>query len=423
MRIAKGMDSAYRTLDGALSQLAANGTARIDFHSCPLLNLSICAPIRQARDAFTVIVYNPQARPRYELLTLPLYTATNVTVTNSAGEVVASEVVPVPRTSAHTAESAPRAVVFSPSGDSRSPLPGLGFETFSIQPVTSHTPAGRLHRLRPHSDDASEASSSPVLQAPAAATVSIQNAAVKLTFDNSTGLVVSWTDLRSGVEHEFGQNFWYYIPSEDGREGTSNAYTFQPKSGTSLIPVSTAAIRLSVFRGDHVQMVHQVWNEWLSQTWRLTNGSLPEVEWTVGPVDIGDGVNKEVVTKYTTAIQSRGEWWTDSNGRETLKRLRDQRSSFNYTAIDRISGNYYPVSRTHRCTGHLPHHAPLLRAHLLYRVSSHPVGDDGSVSERQRHGAGGAGGPSRGCLIHAGRGPRADAAPSIHVRMRLRRAA
>ena len=231
MRIAKGMDTAYRTIDSALSQLAANGTAVVDFHSCPMLNLSICLPIQKAGDAFTVIVYNPQARPRVDLLTLPLYTATNVTVTNSAGRVVQSEVVPVPRTSAHTAESAPRAVVFSPSHVD-SPLAGLGFDTFTIQPVTSKTPAGRLQRLRRHSDDASEATASPVLQPPTAATVSIENALVRLTFDNSTGLVVSWTDVRTGVERDFSQNFGYYISSTNNTEGTTNSYTFQPKAGT-----------------------------------------------------------------------------------------------------------------------------------------------------------------------------------------------
>ena len=345
MRIASGMATAYRTLDSALSKLAANGTAVVDFHSCPLLNVSICPAIREAGDAFTVIVYNPQARARYDVLTLPLYSATNVTVTNSAGRVVASEVVPVPRTSAHTAESAPRAVMFTPFASSEGL--GLGFDTFTVQPVTSTSSAGRLHRLR-RRDDGSDADV-PALRASSAATVSIENAAVRLTFDNATGLVVSWTELESGVSHDFSQNFFYYIPSEDGNAGTSNSYTFQPKANTSLFPVSTAPVTLSVFKGAQVQMVHQTWGQWLSQTWRLTNASrLPEVEWTIGPINITDGIAKEIVTRYTTPIQSQGELWTDSNGREFQRRLRDRRVSFNYTAIDRVSGNYYPVTTSVR---------------------------------------------------------------------------
>ena len=101
-----------------------------------------------------------------------------------------------------------------------------------------------------------------------------------------------------------------------------------------------------VFKGEHVQMVHQVWNDWLSQTWRLTNTSLPEVEWTVGPVNIGDGISKEVVTRYSTGIASKGELWTDANGREFQRRVRNQRSSFNFTLVDPISSNYYPVTTT-----------------------------------------------------------------------------
>ena len=272
MRIAKGMDSAYRTLDGALSQLAANGTARIDFHSCPLLNLSICAPIRQARDAFTVIVYNPQARPRYELLTLPLYTATNVTVTNSAGEVVASEVVPVPRTSAHTAESAPRAVVFSPSGDSRSPLPGLGFETFSIKPVSSsHRRWSTCRRLRSHSGYVGMGSPptrlSQLCMAPSGGDgVSIrQRRSVQLTFDNSTGLVQSrgpTCALRRWCTSWASRLYWYYIPpARRVSDGVSSNAVHVP-GGRTMVPRSspspTPAIRLSVFIGRAMcRLLHQ----------------------------------------------------------------------------------------------------------------------------------------------------------------------
>ena len=123
------------------------------------------------------------------------------------------------------------------------------------------------------------------------------------------------------------------------------ACRFQPRYGTALRPISSDAVELSVFRGPGVQLVHQRWNEWLSQTWRLEFANpWAEVEWTVGPIAFEDGVSREVVTRYSTDIASAGELWTDANGREFQRRLRNRRPSFNFTLVSPIASNYYPVT-------------------------------------------------------------------------------
>ena len=61
-------------------------------------------------------------------------------------------------------------------------------------------------------------------------------------------------------------------------------------------------------------------------------------------MDFSDGNSKEVVTRYTTSIASRGVSYTDSNGREFMRRERDARPSWNYTVVAPVSGNYYPLS-------------------------------------------------------------------------------
>jgi hypothetical protein len=342
-RIAKGLDVAYRTLDSALSRLSANGSDVVDFHSCPLLNVSICPPIRTSEDSFTVIVYNPQARPRSEPVTLPLFSATNVTVTDSQGRALHSEVVPVPPTSAHTAESASRAVTFTAD------LPGLGFDTFFIRPAqrtSTSSNAARLQRLRASGRETETAP--PSMRGPTAATVSIENARVRLSFDNATGRLTSWTDVTTQAVHPLSQDFFYYNSSSVRNDGISTLYTFQPKPNTTLIPVTAGAVQLTVHIGSQVQFVQQRWNDWLSQTWRLSSSgsSWPEAEWTVGPIAFQDGVSREVVTKYSTDIASAGEVWTDANGREFQRRLRNKRLSFNFTLVSPISSNYYPVTYT-----------------------------------------------------------------------------
>lgn len=71
-----------------------------------------------------------------------------------------------------------------------------------------------------------------------------------------------------------------------------------------------------------------------------------EVEWTVGPVPIADGLGKEVVLEYSTAgaIKSGSSFFTDSNGRHMLRRERDARPTWKLNVTEPVTGNYYPVT-------------------------------------------------------------------------------
>ena len=77
----------------------------------------------------------------------------------------------------------------------------------------------------------------------------------------------------------------------------------------------------------------------------LHPGSLTiEVEWTVGPIAIDDGIGKEVIIRYDTDIESAATFYTDANGREILQRIRDYQPTWNYTVTEPVSGNYYPTN-------------------------------------------------------------------------------
>lgn len=45
-------------------------------------------------------------------------------------------------------------------------------------------------------------------------------------------------------------------------------------------------------------------------------------EFQVGPIPVDDGIGKEIVTQFTTAIKSDKTFYTDSSGRDFLKRVR-----------------------------------------------------------------------------------------------------
>jgi lysosomal alpha-mannosidase len=94
-----------------------------------------------------------------------------------------------------------------------------------------------------------------------------------------------------------------------------------------------------------VQSALIVFNEWGSQEVNLFDGaSTVEVEWIVGPIPIDDNIGKNIIILYDTDIASTSKYYTDANGREVLERIRDYRPTWNYTVVENISSNYYPIN-------------------------------------------------------------------------------
>lgn len=53
---------------------------------------------------------------------------------------------------------------------------------------------------------------------------------------------------------------------------------------------------------------------------------------------------KEVISRFTTDLKTDSAFYTDINGRETLKRIRNFRPTWKLDLQEPISGNYYPVT-------------------------------------------------------------------------------
>jgi lysosomal alpha-mannosidase len=68
-----------------------------------------------------------------------------------------------------------------------------------------------------------------------------------------------------------------------------------------------------------------------------------DVEYTLGPIPHRDG-GKDVVARYETDLATGGVFFTDANGRDSNRRVYNERPSFNLTVEEAVSGNYYPVS-------------------------------------------------------------------------------
>ena len=55
-------------------------------------------------------------------------------------------------------------------------------------------------------------------------------------------------------------------------------------------------------------------------------------------------VFSQVISRISTSISSQSTFYTDSNGREFVKRVRNYRPSWNFTTTEITAGNYYPCN-------------------------------------------------------------------------------
>ncbi|CAN6805925.1 unnamed protein product [Brassica oleracea] len=104
-------------------------------------------------------------------------------------------------------------------------------------------------------------------------------------------------------------------------------------------------VPLTVIRGPLVDEVHQQLNPWISQVTIVYKGKEHvEVEFIVGNIPIKDGVGKEVVTQISSSLKSDKTFYTDSSGRDYIKRIRDYRSDWKLEVTQPVAGNYYPIN-------------------------------------------------------------------------------
>ncbi|KAG0712701.1 Lysosomal alpha-mannosidase [Chionoecetes opilio] len=171
-----------------------------------------------------------------------------------------------------------------------------------------------------------------------------------LVVDPHTGLLKMVGAVHPGAINMIpvSQNFFVYAgmsgnnSKEDFR--ASGAYIFRP-NGSEAAKVSDK-VEVVTIEGPLVYEVQQQWGPWVSQVLRAYMGRTNlEMEWLVGPIPVEDGVGREVVSRVDWADLTTGNtFYTDSNGREMLKRVKDYRPTWNLKNQEPVAGNYYPVN-------------------------------------------------------------------------------
>ncbi|KAL1490679.1 hypothetical protein ABEB36_013334 [Hypothenemus hampei] len=315
-------ENQFNTLLGRLFEV--NLTQYTELSSCLLANISIC-PVSQSADDFLVAVYNPLSHSMNHIVRLPIADNASYTVTGFNGEVETDIISPPWNFSYVKLNDTPsnNELVFSTDA-----LPALGLVAYHVT-KNNNTQTSREHDLT--------------------ATLKFGNNVTGFEIDNTTNLLKSIT--MNGKTVLVRQEFLHYI-SHNGSDNSqaSGAYIFRPEGEAISFGNPTL---VGVYRGNIVEEVHQRYNDWITQVIRLYHGlqdadyvDYIEFDWLVGPLKTSDDKGVEVITRFTIDnFQNNGTFYTDSNGREMIKRRVNYRPTYSYnSSVEPIASNYYPVT-------------------------------------------------------------------------------
>ncbi|KAH9491891.1 Lysosomal alpha-mannosidase [Bulinus truncatus] len=165
----------------------------------------------------------------------------------------------------------------------------------------------------------------------------IQNEYLALYFNGSTGRLVMIKNKEIQLTEPLAQGFSTYDSYFDG------AYSFLAQSQVPVTVNPDGLVDLKIIKGNVVEEVHQTFSDDVSQVVRLYRGDkFAEFQWIVGPVNNSDGNGKNVISRFSSQLDSGRLFYTDSNGRETMERRRKLREGT--LGRELVSSNYYPVT-------------------------------------------------------------------------------
>ncbi|CAN1827023.1 Alpha-mannosidase At3g26720 [Linum perenne] len=313
----------------------------IGYKECPLLNISYCPPsesVLSDGQSLVVVAYNPLGWKREEVIRIPV-TSEEVKVHDSNGKVIESQLLPLLNATLRVRTTYGKAYMGDfPSGTPNywlaflASLPPLGFNTYFVSAANHTGPSSTISQV--HTSENSTRR-----------TVEVGPGNLKLHFSVDEGRLTHVSNTRSLVATPVGQSYGYYT----GNDGTTNdpqasgAYVFRPNETITIKHVDK--IPLTIMKGPLLDEVHQQLSPWISQITRVYKGKdHAEIEFSIGPIPVEDGTGKEITTQIITSLKTNKTFYTDSNGRDFIKRIRDQRTDWELEVNQPVAGNYYPIN-------------------------------------------------------------------------------
>ena len=138
--------------------------------------------------------------------------------------------------------------------------------------------------------------------------------------------------LSNGVNISFNIQMCYYVSDDPEKLGAERkkpgAYIFRPIDPHPILIADYIDAR--VLKTELVEELQIRFASYAGITFRLYK-RFPtiEVDWVVGPIPSEDDLGKDVFVRYITDLQNDGVFYTDSNGRQTIKRIRNVRATYN----------------------------------------------------------------------------------------------
>uniref|UniRef100_A0A5B7BPI0 Alpha-mannosidase n=1 Tax=Davidia involucrata TaxID=16924 RepID=A0A5B7BPI0_DAVIN len=344
-RLAIGASEAEDVVSSAISCLANSrsrdlcATPKLTFSQCPLLNISYCPPTEEditEGKSLVVVVYNPLGWNRTDIIRIPVNDA-NLVVQDSMGDTIEAQYAELDNVTSNIRNFYTKAYLgISPKQVPKYWLffqvsvPPLGWNTYFVSKV-----AGKGN---------SRSGYISAVDLPQNETIEIGPGNLKMSFSLTSGQLIRMFNSKTGVDIPVQQSYlWYGSSSGDMDPQSSGAYIFRPNGSPPVIV--SRSVPLKVIRGPLVDEVHQQFNSWIYQVIRLyKEKEHAEVEFTIGPIPTEDGVGKEVITRMTANMATDKVFYTDSNGRDFLKRVRDYRADWSLSVTQPVAGNYYPLN-------------------------------------------------------------------------------
>jgi len=323
LKLSKGIDKCKKVVNEGFKSLLPKPDSKEQVNQvfCEALNISACA-ITEGNDSIAVTIYNPIGRPVSQLVRLPI-TNTKYQVFDPTGKTVDSNIVPIPDFVLNIpgrVSNAKNELVFNVD------LPALGFATYLVKQngIESVAKASVVTKITQ--------------------SLSLKAKSFNVLFEADGGL--KGIELNGNVV-KVGQEFEYYKGMKGDNTKSENrasgAYVFRPDGQT---PTQVAKIvESNLVETNVAKEVHQKLNSYITQVVRVyPNEDFVEFDYVVGPIPVADNIGKEIVSRFDSNLTTSGVFYTDANGRQVLRRVRNFRPTWNYTITEPTSGNYYPVN-------------------------------------------------------------------------------
>ncbi|KFK28275.1 hypothetical protein AALP_AA8G495400 [Arabis alpina] len=342
--LAVGASEAEAVVNSALAGLLnkAHTQPAIAFSQCSLMNISYCPATEETisgQKSLILVAYNSLGWNRTEIIRIPVNDA-GLSVEDSSGNTIDAQYIPMDNVTSKLRTNYTEAYLGIPSLQIpkywlvfKATMPPLGWNTFFISKATGE--GSNKHK------------NSSVMVSPQSKMIEIGPGNLKMVFSSDSGLLQRMHNSRTGADIPVDQNYLWYASNTGDAKNTqvSGAYIFRPNS--SLAYAVSSKPKLQIVRGPLMDEVHQQFSPWVSQVVRLyKDKEHAEFEYTIGPVPVGKRTNigKEIITRMVTNMTTDKEFYTDSNGRDFLKRVRDTRTDWVLEVNEPIAGNYYPLN-------------------------------------------------------------------------------